>query len=626
MIARTGIAWYVDRLRVMSAREIVHRLREQYQLRALERSQRRLHEAREPGFAFCTAMAPYLPAIVWDEEALQTDAADLLSGRSDALGAKWQWHDDGDCWYRAPDTGALWPREYFNRVSHRQGNPYGDIRRLWEPARLQQLVGLALVARDPVRRQAAMEAFERQLHSWLDANPAYIGPHYVSAMECALRLIAVCHAADLIRQHGEPTHAIMTQVARLVSSHAHLILRRPSLHSSAGNHSLAEATGLLYAGYLFPELRIARRCRSLGEDMLDRECPRQILPDGGGVEQSTSYLRFIVDLVSLGAALLRAHGRDVERFDRRVQRAHAFLAALGPFAEPGCGIGDADGGYALSRYARLCPDRSEPGRSSTTFVESGYSTICGPRTTHIVFDHGPLGMAPLYAHGHADCLSVLVARSGRPLLIDPGTFTYSGDPMWRAYFRGTRAHNTITVDGQDQAVQRGAFAWEMPFAARSFPCAPETGVVLLATHDGYSRLGVRHWRGVIHLEPDRILVWDRLTGTGEHRLDLCWHLAIPVSLRGQVVRSIAVDIPISLTLSGSTSIDLHHAIIDPVAGWCAPRYGVKDGAWTVCATRVGRLPHEMLTMISLSANAERSTPDARERAVIVAFRQRINAH
>jgi hypothetical protein len=397
------------------------------------------------------------------------------------------------------------------------------------------------------------------------------------------------------------------------------------LHSSAGNHSLAEATGLLYAGYLFPELKIARRCRTLGEEMLDRECPRQILPDGGGVEQSTCYLRLIVDLVSLAAALLRERGRDIERIDQHLKRADTFLAALGPFAEPGRDIGDADGGYALSRYAKLRPDRSEPQRRSTTFVESGYSTVYGPGPTHIVFDHGPLGMAPLYAHGHADCLSVLVARSRRALLIDPGTFTYSGDPSWRTYFRGTRAHNTITVDGQDQAVQRGAFAWETPFAAQSMPCPADTGVVLLATHDGYSRLGVRHWRGVIHLEADRILIWDRLTGTGEHRLDLCWHLAMPVSLRGQVVQSIAVDIAISLTLSGSTSIELHHTSLDPIAGWRAPRYGAREGAWSVFATRVGKLPHEMLTMISLSANAERLTPDVRERAAIVAFRQQINA-
>jgi hypothetical protein len=625
MIARTGIAWYVNRLRVMSAREIVHRLREQYQLRALERPPRRLPDAQDRGFAFCTAKEPQLPSIVWDEDALQTDAATLLAGRCDALGAQWQWRDDADCWYRAPDTGALWPRVYFNRVPHRQGNPYGDIRRLWEPARLQQLVGLALVSRDPVRRLAAMELLERQLGSWLDANPAYVGPHYVSSMECALRLIAVCHAADLIRQNGESTHSIMARVAQLVSSHAQLILRRPSLHSSAGNHSLAEATGLLYAGYLFPELKIAPRCRSFGEEMLARECPRQIQPDGGGIEQSTSYLRFIVDLVSLATALLRSHGRDVERFDQHVKRACAFLAALGPFGESGCDIGDADGGNALSRYAQLRPDLSEPGRSSTTFVESGYSTVHGPHATHIVFDHGPLGMSPLYGHGHADCLSVLVARARRPLLIDPGTFTYSGDPMWRAYFRGTRAHNTITVDGQDQALQRGAFAWEMPFAAQSFSRAADGGVVLLSTHDGYSRVGVRHWRGMIHLESDRILVWDRLTGAGEHRLDLCWHLAVPVSLRGQVVQSIAVDIPISLTLSGSTSIALHHKSVDPIAGWCAPRYGIKEGAWSVCATRVGKLPHEMLTMISLSANAERLTPNARERAAIIAFRQQINA-
>ena len=32
---------------------------------------------------------------------------------------------------------------------------------------------------------------------------------------------------------------------------------------------------------------------------------------------------------------------------------------------------------------------------------------------------------------------------GEETLIDPGTYTYVGDPAWRNRFRGTAAHNTI---------------------------------------------------------------------------------------------------------------------------------------------------------------------------------------
>ena len=60
-------------------------------------------------------------------------------------------------------------------------------------------------------------------------------------------------------------------------------------------------------------------------------------------------------------------------------------------------------------------------------------------------------MAPLYNHGHADALSVTLSLGETPFLIDPGTYRYNGVPDWRRYFKGTRAHNTICIDEQDQA-------------------------------------------------------------------------------------------------------------------------------------------------------------------------------
>ncbi|MBI4775003.1 MAG: heparinase II/III-family protein [Deltaproteobacteria bacterium] len=100
-----------------------------------------------------------------------------------------------------------------------------------------------------------------------------------------------------------------------------------------------------------------------------------------------------------------------------------------------------------------------------SFFRSGYTLMEAGRNTRIIFDHGPLGMPPLYNHGHADCLSLTLSVDGRQILVDPGTYRYNRVNELRKYFKGTRSHNTVTVDGKDQAVQQGNFIWTNPFTA-----------------------------------------------------------------------------------------------------------------------------------------------------------------
>jgi hypothetical protein len=73
---------------------------------------------------------------------------------------------------------------------------------------------------------------------------------------------------------------------------------------------------------------------------------------------------------------------------------------------------------------------------------------CGD--VHAIVDAGPFG-ALHSGHSHSDTLSIVLRSGGEEILIDPGTYTYTGEPEWRDWFRGASAHNTIRIDGRDQA-------------------------------------------------------------------------------------------------------------------------------------------------------------------------------
>ncbi len=471
------LSWYLKRLSVMEPGEIRHRIGERWHLGRLAAGQRADGHAAvaTPGdwraYAFCTASESALPALSWDEDGLEAAARGARQGAWPALGFDWTWRaDDPDVWRRAPDTGRLWPMDFFGAIPYRAGNPHGDSRVVWEPARLQQLVALAWLAQrggEGADETAALAV--AQLHSWVAANPPYRGVHYVSVMECALRLIAACHALDLLRARLPEPEATWPALLAIVASHAPLIARRLSLFSSSGNHTIAEAVGLLYAGVLFGEFPQAARWRATGLDLLAREAARQVLPDGGGIERAFHYHRFVMDLLALADGLLARRGETVpDAVTAALDRGRRFLAAVTLPDGETLPVGDGDGGYALSRFVRLHAPLMAGDEPVAHFPETGYSVLRaeGGRATLALFDHGALGMAPSYGHAHADALSFVLYRDGEPMLIDPGTFTYTGDPVWRRYFRSTAAHNTLRIDGADQTAQETAFQWSAPRPCR----------------------------------------------------------------------------------------------------------------------------------------------------------------
>jgi len=608
VIHDSRLAWYLRRLKVMGPRELLHRLGEQFTVLRLRRQ-----AARQPGWgpaplsaggsAFAGGRSAGLPALRWDFDPVSADAAALLEGQWPALGLPWRYTGEAACWHRAPDTGRAWPHGFFAGIDYRAGNPHGDIRLAWEPARLQWLVGLGLLCRHGNAEQArrAARLLESALASFVEANPPLQGIHYVSAMECALRLMAVCHALDLARDHLADADQSWSRVLALVAQHAGFIEQRLSLHSSAGNHTVAEAAGLVYAGQLFPELPGASRWKARGLALLAQEAPRQVLEDGGGLEQAFGYLVFVADLCGLVDALLRQHGEQCHaEIHAAFLRARGFLATMVATMGRVPLVGDGDGGHALAPWLRLAiPSELPPAVPELSFPQAGYSLLRGQGSvdTAVLLDHGPLGMPPSFGHGHADALAIQFRHGGMDVLIDPGTGTYTGDAVWRRYFRSTGAHNTVTVDGQDQAVQVSAFMWSHPYRCELLRLERHgPSVLALARHEAYVRLGgVVHWRGLALHDSGALLVWDHLRGEGAHEAVLHWQLGLPAAPQDagwQIGNLLRLDV------QGAQTVSLHAGESNPTAGWQSPIYGRFDKGQVIRASYVGNLPWEFLTRLS----------------------------
>ena len=311
------------------------------------------------------------------------------------------------------------------------------------------------------------------------------------------------------------------------------------------NHLLKNIKALLFAGALL-ETPASPRWWSTGARLLEHELDEQILPDGGHFERSPMYhAQVLEDLLeiqtlatatnqSLACADRLAHTtRKMADFLRGILHADGEIpffndAALG-MARPAAdllAVTGADGRSAAS---------DEP--EVALFPETGYGVLRHRAwASSLVFDCGPLGPDYQPGHGHCDVLSYELALHGRRVIVNTGTSTYdrNGD---RLYERSTAAHNTVRVDGEDQAEIWASFrVGRRPRVGKLEQGSSGPYHWLRGEHFGYQHRGVVHARLIAFRADGVWLVADLLKGRGTHRWESFIHLhpAVQVECRADL--------------------------------------------------------------------------------------------
>jgi heparinase II/III-like protein len=235
---------------------------------------------------------------------------------------------------------------------------------------------------------------------------------------------------------------------------------------------------------------------------------------------------------------------------------------------------------------------------SRAFEDAGYYLLQWGRSdsadrVSVVFDCGELGFGTLAAHGHADALSVMVRAGGSDVLVDPGTYDYFSFPAWRQYFRSTRAHNTVAVDGKDQSDQLGSFLWGRRATARCLAWYPrDGGGKVVGEHDGYASLqdSVTCRRSLeLDRETRSLSMTDEILSKGAHEVTLFFHFADHCEVRsaskgdhlfhvrfpgGSAILRLDPALAVTLSTGGST----------PASGWMSRGYHRRTAASVVAAT------------------------------------------
>jgi hypothetical protein len=412
------------------------------------------------------------------------------------------------------------PARHFNHITKRN-RPY-DVKYPWELSRLHFLLPLLLGAVLDQRADLVASA-EAYLVEWQDANPLGKTINW-APMETSMRVISLVLALDFLRAAGA---TVAVQARFLSALHQSLAFVWSTIEDTdiRGNHFTANLAALMLGGQAISAVwPRAQRYVNYAETRLEKEVLLQYTSDGVNFEKSFSYHRLVSELFLLICISRRKGGATTQKVvNERLRAAATFTDWLGGPDGYVPVWGDSDDAEIftfdavdvtdhrsfLSLAGTVLDDRVPQALPSTLlltgrypaapptpnlggkyFPEGGYF-IARENNVQFVADLGEVGMRGRGGHGHNDILSFALWLHGQAVIVDPGSYIYTGDLTARDRFRGSAAHNGLVLDGVEIA-RLGPQPFRIQDDAKPLPAVVRTVGVgiwsLEGGHIGYRRL------------------------------------------------------------------------------------------------------------------------------------------
>ena len=374
------------------------------------------------------------------------------------------------------------------------------------------------------------------IRSFADAaqESPWIYTHHADKHGAAFRALVL----TLIRWQLQQDFALATEeiefIDALVSDTAAYLLL-PENFQSHYNHGFNQAAGLLAISTNFPHLPNSLQWDRVARERVDHMMTNVVDEDGVMIESTPYYHSYIILL--MGDIVLWGNENQIplppviaDRFPKMMSYLTDVSYPDGNLPLIGAGIPGNTlhvGAYDVweSSYPRLAWIRSGgtrggPQVDSPLDFHTSYYPLSGHVTlrsswfpafvdiSHVVFDAGP------YRTDHSDFDHFnLTWFQGRPILVDPGLFSYESGPV-RDYFHGTSAHNVVVVDGLEQ-----------PEHYDMLPVVIEKGSDWGAATSTVWQNETEWMRTIVAFGEQSLLVIDDVRAATQRSFSQLWHLA-----------------------------------------------------------------------------------------------------
>ena len=325
------------------------------------------------------------------------------------------------------------------------------------------------------------------------------------------------------------TPEVLTAFLNSCYEHASFLMTR---YSKGSNWALMEAEGMAFISIIFPEFNDSEKWRTEAISRLNIEISNQVYPDGHQRELAMGYHIGSIGWFTRTYDLARLNGIN-EAFPtsyvRKIEKMCEVPMKLGLPDGSSTQFGDSWKGspgnlwrnlkswgdlYNRKDFLYVATEGREGYPPDSTAYALPYSGLYSMRSgwdrnaISLVLKCGPDGGG----HCQPDNGTFELYAGGRGLMPDAGSYIYSGDPENRAWFRQTKVHQTLTLNGVNTAYAPKLLLWK-----------PGKNLdILVVENAGYKDL--THRRAMFFVDKKYFVIVDEAYGPGIGDVDLHFQL------------------------------------------------------------------------------------------------------
>ena len=313
----------------------------------------------------------------------------------------------------------------------------------------------------------------------------------------------------------------------------HLLLLNKNLEFHLlGNHLLENAYALFLGAFYFDDQKILKKAERLLQTQLDE----QILSDGAHFELSPMYHQvLLLRLLDCINFLKNNKNKNDSLLNYLIAKSAIMLSWLKKVTYKSGDIpkvNDSTFDIVVSSKDIFDYAKELDVKIQNFDLSDSYYRKWVINKFEIFMDIGRIGPNYIPGHGHADTFNFELFYDEKPIIVDLGISTYDKNST-RLLERSTESHNTVTIDGENSSE-----IWDSFRVARRAKIIylKEQQNKIIATHDGYKRIGANHTRTFIKFD-NFFVVEDHIKSNKNHKIEsfLHFHPNCEVILKGKYI-------------------------------------------------------------------------------------------